>query len=121
MTCNPKWPEIQRQLFPGQDAKDRPDLICRVFKLKMDELLDDLINKKIFGEIQGLVWVVEFQKRGLPHLHCLIILKEPYKIRTTEQINRAIWAEIPNKELYPELYNRVISHMIHMPCNSIFR
>ncbi len=24
-TCNPKWPEIQKELLPGQTANDRPD------------------------------------------------------------------------------------------------
>ena len=42
MTCNPKWPEIQENLKPGQDATDRPDLIVRVFELKFQELMDDL-------------------------------------------------------------------------------
>ena len=25
-TCNPKWPEITRELLPNQNAADRPDL-----------------------------------------------------------------------------------------------
>ena len=29
-TANPKWPEIQENLYPGQAANDRPDLIIRV-------------------------------------------------------------------------------------------
>ncbi len=36
ITCNPKWREIQEQLLPGQAALDRPDLVDRVFKLKVD-------------------------------------------------------------------------------------
>ena len=34
-TCNPKWPEIVANLLPGQTASDRPDLVARVFKLKL--------------------------------------------------------------------------------------
>ena len=30
-TCNPCWEEIQRELLPGQQAVDRPDLTSRVF------------------------------------------------------------------------------------------
>jgi len=34
-TANPKWVEIQRELLEGQQAKDRPDLVSRVFYLKV--------------------------------------------------------------------------------------
>jgi hypothetical protein len=34
ITANTQWPEIQEALEPGQRAEDRPDLVCRVFKLK---------------------------------------------------------------------------------------
>ena len=33
-TCNPKWAEIERELFENQCAQDRNDLIARVFRLK---------------------------------------------------------------------------------------
>lgn len=32
MTCNPNWPEIVTELYPGQTAQDRPDLVTRVFR-----------------------------------------------------------------------------------------
>lgn len=41
-TCNPKWPEITENLYPGQYACDRPDLVSRVFKMKLDKLLKDI-------------------------------------------------------------------------------
>ena len=31
-TCNPKWREIQEELFDGQTASDRPDLVSRFFQ-----------------------------------------------------------------------------------------
>ena len=37
MTCNPHWPEIKEQLKPGQTAQDRPDLVARVFKQKLEK------------------------------------------------------------------------------------
>ena len=49
MTCNPNWREIKENLLPGQSASDRPDLVIRVFHLKVKYLLD-LITKKIFSE-----------------------------------------------------------------------
>lgn len=61
-TCNPKWKEIQENLLPGQTAWDRPDLVCRVFKMKLDEFLKDLYKQQVFGKVKASVHVVEFQK-----------------------------------------------------------
>ncbi|VDP42082.1 unnamed protein product [Heligmosomoides polygyrus] len=37
-TCNPNWKEIQNNLEHGQCAADRPDLVARVFNLKVKAL-----------------------------------------------------------------------------------
>ncbi|GFX79541.1 ATP-dependent DNA helicase [Trichonephila clavipes] len=39
MTCNPAWPEITRELIPGQNSTDRHDLTARVFKVKVKKLV----------------------------------------------------------------------------------
>lgn len=44
-TCNPTWPEIANELLDHQIPSDRPDLIARVFKLKLDELFIDLFQR----------------------------------------------------------------------------
>ena len=50
-TCNTKWPELTRFANnKGLRVKDRLDIICRVFKMKLDELLDDLTKRHIFGK-----------------------------------------------------------------------
>jgi len=48
-TCNPAWLEIRGALLHDQSAADRPDLCARVFKLKLDKLMDDLLDKQILG------------------------------------------------------------------------
>ena len=42
-TCNLNWPEIREALEqqPGQHANDRPDIVARVFRLRLQELLRD--------------------------------------------------------------------------------
>ena len=76
-TCNPKWPEIQGALQPGEVAEDRFDIATRIFKLKLKALQNDICpglgQKGIFGRCVGRVHCIEFQKRGLPHAHLLII------------------------------------------------
>lgn len=39
MTCNPQWPEITNALLPSQIAQDRPDLIARVFNMKLEAMI----------------------------------------------------------------------------------
>ena len=71
MTTNPKWPEIVEQLLPGQTAADRPTIVCHAFKARVDKLLQFFKSSR-FGGIVYVVSVIEFQKRGLPHIHILI-------------------------------------------------
>ncbi|XP_058789100.1 uncharacterized protein LOC131663051 [Phymastichus coffea] len=115
-TCNPNWKEIKENLLPGQQACDRPDLVARVFHLKKNRLIELVTKKKLFGEVASWVYVVEFQKRGLPHMHLLITLAAGHKWFTAEIIDKFISAEIPDKIKYPRLHDIVINHMIHGPC-----
>ena len=115
-TCNPRWKQIEEQLFPGQTPSDRPDLIARVFKLKLNELIDDIIKKHIFGRTVAHIFVIEFQKRGLPHSHMLIIMGNENKPRDSNTIDRVVSSEIPDPLQCPRLYEMVKSHMIHGPC-----
>ena len=46
-TCNPLWVEIMSSLLNKQKASDRPDLIVRVFRLKLRELLNDILKKTL--------------------------------------------------------------------------
>ena len=120
ITCNPKWPEITSSLLPGQTPGDRPDIICRVFSLKLKQIMDDITKGKIFGDVSGFVYTIEFQKRGLPHAHLLLILHQSCKIREPEDVDRIVCAEIPSPLTHPNLYEAVASHMMHGPCGGDF-
>ena len=76
MTCNPKWPEITAVLNKDQTPQDRPDIVARIFKLKSDQLIEDLIHGGVLGTVVAYMYVIEFQKRGLPHAHILLILAD---------------------------------------------
>ncbi len=41
---------IVEALEPGQSYADRPDVVCRVFRLKLQELLHDLREGVIFKD-----------------------------------------------------------------------
>ena len=120
-TCNPKWPEIAHHLSGHQRAEGRPDLVARVFQLKLKELLSDIRRGAVFGTVCALIHVIEFQKRGLPHAHILIILGKDHKIRGREMIDEIVSAELPDPNLEPNIFNQVVSHMVHGPCGQLNR
>lgn len=83
-TANPQWAEIRSHLLPGQQPVDRPDLVARVFHLKLQELLRDLTKRHWLGTARAWAWTVEFQKRGLPHAHILLIVAPQDRPTTPE-------------------------------------
>ena len=115
-TCNPQWPEIQDALLPGQTAPDRPDLTARVFCLKLKQLINDLTKHMVLGKVVAYCYTIEWQKRGLPHCHMLLILADQDKPRTPQDCDNIISAELPNADLYPEARETVIKSIIHGPC-----
>jgi hypothetical protein len=117
MTCNPLWPEITRELS-GRAAEERPDIVARVFKLKLKELLNDLTKRKFFGRAVAFIYVIEYQKRGLPHAHILLILHPADKPHTPADIDSMVCAEIPCQTTHPELYETIVSSNLHGPCGT---
>ncbi|XP_027076324.1 uncharacterized protein [Coffea arabica] len=119
MTCNTQWKEIQENLKYGESAQERPDLVSRVFRAKFEMLKAEILKKKIFGEVAACVHVIEFQKRGLPHAHILLILKPEYKLLSPEAYDRIVSAEIPDPDSQKYLYSLVVRHMMHGPCGQL--
>ena len=125
-TCNPQHPDIVNNLGNSPNsphrvrkpltASDRPDIVAAVFKLHLDQLKNDL--KKMFGKKLADIHVIEYQKRGLPHAHNLLWLVADAQIRTADDIDSLISAEIPNPEIDPELYRVVSTCMMHGPCGT---
>nr|XP_004295595.2 PREDICTED: uncharacterized protein LOC101292200 [Fragaria vesca subsp. vesca] len=118
LTCNPKWPEIERALLNkhGSKPEDRPDIVARIFKMKHDDLISYVKSGKPFGKAIADVATIEFQKRGLPHSHMLFWLAENNKCYSAVDIDSIIFAELPDKKVNPTLYDIVNQFMIHGPC-----
>uniref|UniRef100_A0A182NCC1 ATP-dependent DNA helicase n=1 Tax=Anopheles dirus TaxID=7168 RepID=A0A182NCC1_9DIPT len=115
-TCNPSWEEIKNELFDGQSANDRHDLLARVFKQKQAKLIDVITKSHIFGKSRCWMYTIEWQKRGLPHSHNLIWLVD--KIQPI-QIDDVISAELPNRMTDPVLFEIIKKKMIHGPCGTL--
>lgn len=54
-TANSAWTEIAQALaiFPGQHPSDRADIVDRVFKMKLNLLMDDITKHHFFGPINA--------------------------------------------------------------------
>ena len=115
-TCNPKAISIIENLPPGVGAENRPDLVAHVFKRQLHELLCDIKKQYILGKPTAIVYVIEFQKRGLPHCHILIILDQSSKSRDCHDIDKIMSAEIPDETKDPHLHQIIKSCMMHGPC-----
>ncbi len=119
MTANANWPEVTRELLPGQTAADRPDLVARVFQLKKKALLQEIFKDGIFGRAVAQVYTIEFQKRGLPHMHLLIFLDRRDKLLDPAAVDSVIRATWPDPVTEPVLFNAVKSLMVHGPCGAL--
>jgi len=118
-TSNPNWTEVTANLYRGQTPADRPELVARVFRMKLEALLEELIKKQGLGKVIAHVYTIEFQKRGLPHAHILLILAEEDKPRTPEMVDKLVSAELPVD--HPQLLHIVTRCMIHGPCGVMNR
>lgn len=128
-TCNSNWAEIRRELRPGEQPA--PWLIERVWNQKWLAFRREITGMTergaripgmcggCFGRVVGIVEVGEYQKRGLPHRHILLILDREDALRTEDDIDCAISAEIPDPTLGPthaRLHAIVMNCMVHK-CN----
>ena len=93
------------------------DIVARVFHLKKEALLKKLKDKDhpFFGEMVADVYTIEFQKRGLPHIHILIFLREDLKIRDVAMVDAIVRAELPDPVTEPLLYATITKCMLHGP------
>ena len=115
ITCNPKWEEITAAIPTGSHWRFHPDIVARVFYLKFVEMMQDILERRIFGKVLAYVWRVEWQARGLPHIHLLLILET--SICSEQQVDAIVTAEIPDPLLQPLLHQLVQEFMIHSPCD----
>ena len=116
MTGNPKWSAVQENLFEGQQAFDRPDIMNRVFYKMLQDLLTDL-KMGALGPLKAWLYTIEGQLRCLKHAHMLILLSIQLNV---EDIDHIISAQIPDPDLKPELYECVSQYMLHGPCGPAY-
>jgi hypothetical protein len=101
-------------LLPGQQPQDQPDLVTRMFKIKLKELINDIHKKHILGCTIARIYVIEFQKRGLLHAHIFIFFVKDCKPHTVKDVDRMISAEFSNPETNRLAHETVAKCMVHV-------
>ncbi|CAN6562094.1 unnamed protein product [Malus baccata var. baccata] len=101
---------------PGCRPEDRPDIVSRIFKAKLNHLIKFIKLGKPFGDVESVIYTVEFQKRGLPHCHILVWVNKHYKCHSPYDVDSIILAEIPDADVDKVGYDAVSQYMIHGPC-----
>ena len=129
-TCNQNWTEITEELRTGETVQNRPDIVARVFKLKKDQLMRDIRAGQVLGKVPAFLWVIEFQKRGLPHAHILVILADDDRVTCSADVDNIICAQLPpDPSIFAEgteeraqaerLELIVLQNMVHGPCGAV--
>lgn len=101
---------------------DRPDIVARVFHMKQRQLLEEIRGKGnypgCFGRCMAITWTIEYQKRGLPHIHLLMWLAKDQAYLTPDLVDEWIRAEFPTLYDDPDQSARgvVERNMCHGPC-----
>lgn len=115
ITCNPLWPEIAAAIPARSHWRFHPDIVGRVFMMKFHSILAEITDSKLFGEVLAFVWRVEWQARGLPHIHMLLILAD--RLLSAASIDKIVSAEFPDPVTRPHLHDAVAKFMVHGPCD----
>jgi len=96
-----------------QTWRDQLDLVAWVFHLKIQEFLREIQQDSIFGEHVTSMFIVEYQKWGLLHIHFLLFLTGRAQFDTIKKINQVISAKIPDLATNQELYDIITRQLIH--------
>lgn len=76
-------------------------------------------KKHIFGKVAAYIYIIEFQKRSLPHAHIQTVLKSEDKVRCADDVDQIVSAKIPDPAIHPRLHGIVLKHMVHGPCGAL--
>lgn len=116
-TGNPTWPEVLENLLPGQTGMDRPDLVDRVFTIKLKHLLANLMSN-LFGKCAYIMYVIEYQARGVVHAH-IIVKYEGAGPEQHGEVDDWIWTNLPDPSIANgELRAKVLKYMVHKKCGN---
>jgi hypothetical protein len=96
-------------------------LVSFILACHIDWFLNIFFHALIYSLTYAVIYTVEFQKRGLPHIHCLLWLLGGRSETDACAIDAFICVEIPDVAIDPLGYALVDEFMIHGPCGDYNR
>jgi hypothetical protein len=112
ITMNIRDEVLARTIGPTKTCLDAPVLAVRLFRLRIEDFINAIRVEKIFGNIKYDLGVLETQFRGYLHVHWLVGLENPVKLKDLDEL---ISARLPKKD-DDNLRDLVIKYMVHGPC-----
>jgi hypothetical protein len=97
---NPYHPAIAANILKGSHYWEYSFLVAEVFKIEFSTLFHTIISQKIFGKVKAYMWRLEYQKRGLPHIH--LLLWTDINVADPEVVDKYFTAELPRMEIYQD-------------------
>uniref|UniRef100_A0A915E5Z2 Helitron helicase-like domain-containing protein n=1 Tax=Ditylenchus dipsaci TaxID=166011 RepID=A0A915E5Z2_9BILA len=118
MTCDPTHPDILKNIPSGDKPNNHPGICNRVFRQHCEKVLEVLNCKDkkkggIFGRMTAFCYTIEFQKRGLPHMHLLLTVDEEGKKYLRDNVDEVLSARVC---LCGDENCFINARMIHGPC-----
>lgn len=93
ITMNPYNYDSYGLITPSDDYNLDSISISRIFEIKLKVFIDWMTRQEILGEIKAIVYRIEYQMRGLPHVHFLIW--SSVDTDNTDEIDKYICTEYP--------------------------
>ena len=110
MTLDVNHPDITENLGEGQTANTRPDVTAMVAHRAFERLLY-FVHGGMFGENLTTTATVEWQARGLPHLHLIVTNERQDRVLQAADADRFTTCEAPDDN--DDLLNLVARFMQH--------
>ena len=85
-----------------------------------EEVLRCITQDQVLGDSFAHFLVIEFQKRGLPHAHTVLVATPDTRLRDPDAYDRYVWAEIPDPVTHPTLHSIITTCNMHGPCGPSF-
>nr|GEY29140.1 DNA helicase [Tanacetum cinerariifolium] len=105
--------------FPQLTTADRADIVDRVFEKKVRDYTYFVRNSNTFGDVTSVLYTIEFQKRGLPHCHSLLWISASSKVQQDIDVDKYVFAELPDPITDVTGYAVVSELMLHGPCGAL--
>ncbi|XP_071694969.1 uncharacterized protein [Rutidosis leptorrhynchoides] len=90
--------------------------ISRVFGNPVNEFINFLKDERPLGHVHGVLYTIEFQKRGLPHCHTLVWVHSSVSAAIRDNLDDYISAELPDLRIDFPGYAVISATMMHGPC-----